>query len=144
MFLDALVPRHDGDTIWSQLGRPAPEPTTVGGEWLIAPASRDFDDPDEAAFIDQRRTPQPVRCFTEPVRMSRPLEEHPFTRTYIRATADAADAPGAAAFDAAATDARTSPAWRYEEINTNHMVASNQPAELVAMLLELSAPSSPQ
>ena len=69
--------------------------------------------------------------------MPRPLEDYPFTRTYIRATADAADAPGAAAFDAAAEHARTSPAWRYHGIATNHMIAQNRPDELVAVLLDL-------
>ncbi len=53
--------------------------------------------------MNPRRTPQPVRCFTEPVRMSRPLEDHHSTRTCIRATANTPDAPGAAVFDATAT-----------------------------------------
>jgi len=139
VFLDAFVPRADGDTVWSAVGRQSTGPLDVGADWLVAPAPRDFDDPDEAAFMNPRRTPQPVRCFTEPVRMSRPLEDHAFTRTYIRATADSPDAPGAAVFDAAATGARTSPAWRYREISTNHMIASNRPAELTALLLELTA-----
>ncbi len=31
-----------------------------------------------------------------------------------------------------------SPAWRYREIGTNHMIASNRPEELVRLLLELA------
>ena len=58
------------------------------------PAPREFDDPAEAAFTDARRTPHPRGCFTEPVRLAQPLEAFPFERTYIRATADAPDAPG--------------------------------------------------
>ena len=69
--------------------------------------------------------------------MPRPLEDYPFTRTYIRATADFADVPGAAAFDAAAEHARKSPPWRYHGIATNHMIAQNRPDELVAILLAL-------
>jgi pimeloyl-ACP methyl ester carboxylesterase len=141
VFLDAFVPRADGDTVWSALGRPTSGPLDVGADWLVAPAPRAFDDPDEAAFMNPRRTPQPIRCFTDPVRMSRPLEDHDFTRTYIRATGDSPDAPGAAVFDAAATVARASPAWQYREIRTNHMIASNRPAELAALLLELTASS---
>jgi pimeloyl-ACP methyl ester carboxylesterase len=34
-----------------------------------------------------------------------------------------------------------SPAWRYREIATNHMVASNRPTELAGLLLELVAPA---
>ena len=31
-----------------------------------------------------------------------------------------------------------SPAWRYREISTNHMIPSNRPAELARLLLELT------
>jgi hypothetical protein len=31
-----------------------------------------------------------------------------------------------------------SPAWRYREIATNHMIASNRPGELAGLLLELA------
>ena len=88
-----------------------------------------------------RRTPHPRGCFVEPVRLAQPLEAFAFTRTYIRATADDADAPGPAVFERAAAHARSSPAWRYREIATNHMVASNRPAELAALLLELVGPA---
>ena len=85
-----------------------------------------------------RRSEHPRQCFTEPVRLLAPLEDFPFSRTYIRATADEPDAPGSAAFDAAARRATSSEAWRYREIATNHMVANNRPAELTTMLLELA------
>ena len=39
---------------------------------------------------------------------------------------------------AAADRAKASPAWRYREVATSHMVASNQPAELARLLLELA------
>ena len=71
--------------------------------------------------------------------LSRPLEAFPFTRTYVKATADEPDAPGSGVFWAAADRARQSPAWRYREIATNHMIPSNRPDELVALLLELDA-----
>jgi hypothetical protein len=47
----------------------------------------------------------------------------------------------------AATGQRTkaSAAWRYDEIATSHMVAMNQPDELVKILIELarSTPTQP-
>jgi pimeloyl-ACP methyl ester carboxylesterase len=46
--------------------------------------------------------------------------------------------PSAAWRLAAADRAKASPAWRYREIATRHMVASNQPAELARLLLELT------
>jgi pimeloyl-ACP methyl ester carboxylesterase len=135
VYLDAFLP-DDGDSLVTLSGR-EPAAMTIGDAWLVPPAPRDFDDADEAAFATPRRTPHPARCFTEPVRLRRPLEEHPFTRTYIRATADPPGAPGADVFDAAAARARTSPAWEYHEIATNHMIPNNRPRELAEILLRL-------
>ncbi len=137
VYLDAFVP-GDGDSLFGLLGlddRPAP---AVGSDWQVMAAPRVFDDPDEADFMNPRRTPQPVRCFTERVTLSRPLEEFAFGRTYIRATGDAPDAPGTAAFAAAAAHARRSPRWSVHEIDTNHMVPSNRPDELAAILDQLA------
>lgn len=136
VYLDAFVPR-DGDSVLSMTGQAFGRPLAVEEPWLVTPAPRTFDDPAEAEFMSARRTPHPQACFAEAVALARPLEDHPFVRTYIRATADEPTAPSSAAFDAAAEHARRSPAWRYREIATNHMVASNRPAELAAMLLEL-------
>src|SRR5437660_1695965 len=65
-----------------------------------------------------------------------PLEDYPFTRTYIKATGEPRPANGGP-FWAAADRAVASPAWRYREIATNHMIASNRPGDLVRLLLEL-------
>jgi pimeloyl-ACP methyl ester carboxylesterase len=137
VYLDAFVP-SDGDSVFSMLGRPAFDPLGLGEEWLVPPAPRSFDDPAEAAFMEPRRISHPIACFVEPVRLARPLEDFLFARTYIRATADAPDAPGAAVFDAAAARARSSDAWSYHEVATNHMVASNRPDELAAILLAMA------
>jgi pimeloyl-ACP methyl ester carboxylesterase len=138
VYLDAFVP-GDGDSVFSLTGRGAAAAMAgPGEEWLVPPTPRDFDDPAEAAFAGPRRVAQPIGCFTEPVRLAQPLEAYPFERTYIRATADAPDAPGTAVFEAAAARARGSAAWHYHEIATNHMVASNRPAELTELLLALA------
>ena len=71
-------------------------------------------------------------CFTEPVRLPVRLEEYPFSRTYIKATAEAEPK----VFWDAAERARTSPAWRYREIATDHMIPINRPEELTGLLLE--------
>lgn len=97
-------------------------------------APRAYDNPADAAFADPRRTPHPVGCFTEPAIVPRPLEEYSFGRTYIKATVDADQN----AFWAAAKRARSSPAWNYREIATDHLVPLNRPHELAEMLLELS------
>jgi pimeloyl-ACP methyl ester carboxylesterase len=140
VYVDAFVP-HDGDTVIGLVGGPPPPPVALGQDWLVPPAPRTYDDPAEAAFADPRRNAHPAACFTEPVHLRRPLEAYPFSRTYVKATADAPDAPAAAVFWAAAERARSSPAWRYREVATNHMIPNNRPAELTAILLELVAPS---
>ena len=136
VYLDSFVP-DDGDTVdgtGSGAGRGG---IGLGHDWLVAPQPREFDDPAEAAWANARRTPQPVGCFTEPVRLPRPVEDYPFTRTYIKATGDPRPESGGP-FWTAADRAKASPAWHYREIATSHMVASNRPEELVRLLLELT------
>jgi pimeloyl-ACP methyl ester carboxylesterase len=133
VYLDAFVPR-DGDSLQSLTGL-EPGPPALGDAWLVPPVPRTYDDPDEAAFMTARRVPHPAGCFSEPVRLARPLEEYPFERTYIRAAAYAPDAPAAQFFAAAAAHARSSDAWHYCEIGSNHMLPSNRPGELTEILL---------
>ena len=137
VYLDAFVP-DDGDTVAGLAGRPADPVIRLGAQWLVPPPAREYDDPAEARFADVRRTPHPAGCFTEPARLPRPLEDFTFSRTYIKATADSPDAPGAGAFGAAAERSRSSPAWSYREIATSHMVPVNRPQELAELLLELA------
>ena len=94
----------------------------------------------EAAWYTARRSPHPVGCFTEPVRLARPLEEYSFTRTYIKATAERRPVEGGrpSPFWAAADHAKTSQDWRYRGIDTDHMILVNKPADLIALLLELT------
>jgi pimeloyl-ACP methyl ester carboxylesterase len=134
VYLDAFVPR-DGDSLQSLIAPSESAPVALGEEWLVPPIPRSYDDPDEGAFMSARRVGHPLACFTEPVSLARPLEAYPFRRTYIRATADAPDAPSAHVFAAAAEHARSSPDWECLEVATNHVVPSNRPTELSELLL---------
>lgn len=139
VYLDAFLP-GDGDTLNGLASGTAAtrEPVRLAAEWLVPPVPRTFDDPAEAAWAGARRTPHPAGCFSEPVRLVRPLEDYPFTRTYIKATGEPRPEP-AGPFWAAADRVRQSPAWRYREIATNHMIPSNKPEELARLLLELAS-----
>jgi pimeloyl-ACP methyl ester carboxylesterase len=141
VYLDAFVPR-DGESVEGAVsngfGRRLPE---LGASWLVAPLMREFDDPEVGAWVTRRRTPQPVGTFTEPVRLARPVEDYPCTRTYVKATADARTNPPGP-FWLAADRVRNSPAWRYREIDTNHMVPVNRPDELARLLLDLISTGS--
>jgi len=139
VYLDAFKP-VDGESLddlaHAGYGKGAIGP---GGEWLVPPLARAIHDIRESAWYTARRSPQPVGCFTEPVRLPKPLEDYPFTRTYIKATEEprAASEGRPSPFWRAADYAKTNPAWRYREIDTDHMIVVNRPADLVALLREL-------
>ena len=136
VYLDAFVPSN-GESVTSIItGGPVRTPVTLGGEWLVSSAPRQFDDPIEGQWVTARRTPHPAACFSESVYLAQPLEEYPFTRTYIKATVEVDGEPAGEVFWTAARLARSSASWRYFEIATNHMIASNKPQELANLLLE--------
>jgi pimeloyl-ACP methyl ester carboxylesterase len=135
VYLDAFVP-SSGETVLAHIGRAGRAPAQLGEAWLMPPPERQFDDQEEGKWVSARRSPHPVGCFTEPVYLSKPLEEFAFDRTYIKATLNPKTDAGAAAFWRAADRAKSSEAWRYAEIETTHMVASNRPNELATILLQ--------
>jgi pimeloyl-ACP methyl ester carboxylesterase len=140
VYLDAFVPA-DGQSL-DDLSGAGYRPGAVGpgATWLVEPLQRPMEDAAAADWSAARRSPHPVGCFTEPVRLERPLEEYPFTRTYVKATREPRPAGGgrASAFWTAADHAKTSQDWRYREVDSDHVIAMNRPADLVALLLELT------
>ena len=140
VYLDAFLP-GDGDSLDDlagagySIGAIGP-----GAEWLVPPLARALHNPVEAAWFSKRRSPHPVGCFIEPVRLRKALEDYPFTRTYVKATEEPQPQPGVrpSPFWRAAERAKSDPAWRYREIDTDHMIPINRPADLVQLLLELT------
>ena len=138
VYLDAFVPEN-GQSVRALLESGEPRPSmALGEEWLIPPIPRELDDPAETAWSNARRTHQPAATFTEPVRLDRPLETWEFSRTFIKASADASETP-TSAFWRAARAAEASPAWAYHEVTTSHMVPITQPERLATILLDLVA-----
>jgi pimeloyl-ACP methyl ester carboxylesterase len=137
VYLDAFVPDH-GRSVADMTGLDPTGPPGIDVDWSIPPRPRTFDDPSEAAFAEPRRTPQPVRTFTEPVRLARPLEELGIGLTFVKATQDARVSDHPDPFWVAADRARDHPSWRYHEIDSNHMVPQNRPAELAEILFTLA------
>lgn len=135
VYLDAFVPA-DGQSAFDLAGSTAP--TGITDDWAIDGVARDFDDPAEAEFHLPRRSRQPIRTLTQPVRLSRPQEQFDCGLTYIKATGDPGDGVGSDAFSATASRVRADPRWRYHEIDSNHMIPQNRPDELVRILLELA------
>jgi pimeloyl-ACP methyl ester carboxylesterase len=137
VFLDAFVPKN-GESLTSHVRGGERERIELGKDWLVTGPVREFDSPAEAEWIGARRTAHPRGCFTEPVYLARPLESFSFTRTYIKATRSPDADPGNDAFWRAARHAKSSPAWRYFEIDTNHMLASNRPEETAKLLAQIA------
>lgn len=136
VYLDAFVPA-DGQAVTDIAGSEASRLPGLGHDSTIPPRERTFDDPAEAEFAAPRRTSQPARTFTEPVRLSRPLESFEFGRTYVKASQDERSTSGPDPFWDAADRYRDDSAWRYREIDSNHMIPQNKPAEVTEILLSM-------
>lgn len=137
VFLDAFVPRS-GESVFGHLRGESRPKIELGEEWQMTGPARTYDDPAEAEWMALRRTAHPRACFTEPVFLSKPLEDFGFSRTYIKATQAAVGDVGNDAFLRAAKHAASSSAWRYFEVASNHMLASNKPHETTQLLLEVA------
>ncbi len=142
VYLDAFVP-HDGQSAL-ELFDPASSAgsATTGStgaptnEWLVPALPRELDTPELTAWSNARRVGQPVGTLTEAVRLSQPLEEWSFARTFIKATADPDEAENSA-FHQAGQRALDSPHWSYYEIAASHMIPFSHPRELATILLTL-------
>ena len=140
VYLDAFVPA-DGQSAFELLGyaEPGAPPATrqIGESWQLPPLERTYDDPAVAAFAEPRRVAQPIRTVTDRVTLPQPLEQYPFSRTYVKCLGDPRNA-GRDVFYEAADRYRNNPAWRYLEHSSNHMLPFNDPAWVAAELLALS------
>ena len=112
VYLDAFVPA-DGEALvdlTGAAGQRGQRPTiTLGDAWLVPPRDRDFDDPSEAAFAKQRRTPQPARTFTEHVHLPMVLESTRSDEPTSRRSVTPAARPAATRFGTQQTDTATTP-----------------------------------
>lgn len=136
VYLDALVPA-DGQSATDVVGPPGQAMIDAADDWAIPPIPRELDTPEATAWSDARRANQPVGTLTEPVSLSKPLEDWDLTRTFIKASADPAEADDSA-FWKTARHAEASPAWSYHGVATNHMVPMNRPHELATILLDIA------
>lgn len=84
-----------------------------------------------------RLTPHPSKCFSERVRLLQPIEDYAFGRTYVKALDDPRTTGAANPFWDVADRVRDHSSWNYHEVDTNHMIPQNRPAELVGLLLDV-------
>jgi len=133
VYLDAFVP-GDGQSLADLVG--GTPPGDPDRPWLVPPRPRELATPAETAWANERRSLQPLATFTEPVSLAFPLEDRPFSLTYVKATADPGEGPDSG-FHRAAARARDSDRWTLHEIETNHMIPLMEPEALAAILLDL-------
>jgi pimeloyl-ACP methyl ester carboxylesterase len=128
VYLDAFLPA-DGQSQYALRGpnsAPVPEhvvpPITAA---VFRVNSRD------AAWVDSKMTPHPVKCFTEPLRVTGAYAAIP-QKLYIRAV----DFPSPT-FDSVLARCRADSQWKTFDIKSGHDVMIDRPAELVAILEHL-------
>ena len=136
LYVDAFQPR-DGESCWD-LGGGGPRDT---GDWRIPPPGS-ADAVIHEGGINVRRSAMPIKTLSEKVALSKPLEQQPFTRTYIKAVADArAEPPRRSHFWEVADRVSQNPAWRYIEMDAHHGIPWENPRELADILLALPVPA---
>jgi pimeloyl-ACP methyl ester carboxylesterase len=129
VYVDAFLP-SDGQSCWDLGGaRPAE------GEWRVPPHELP---PDQIAAMPGPRPDQPAATLAEPVRLTVPLEQRDFSRTYIKATADPRrEPPRRSPFYDAADRVSKDPRWRYVELDAGHAIPWTHPRALADILLAL-------
>ena len=138
VYLDAFLPRP-GQSLHDLV---APEAVAAqreaaereGDGWRVPPFVSIFGltDPADLEWASPKFTPHPLATLTDKLNYTAPLEDRPFSRTYILATA-----PARPHFAAAYNSIEHHPAWRVENIATGHDIMLTRPEELTQILLRL-------
>ncbi len=141
IYLDAFVP-DDGQA----LADIVPQVLGMREGWLIPPLPRTALGRIEAGGLPaddiwrlvNRRGPQPLKTFTEPVRLTNP-DAPGLARSYIYC----ADKEREDAFTHFARRFAADPHWRTYEIMTDHYPMLTTPHELTDLLIAVASGSSP-
>jgi pimeloyl-ACP methyl ester carboxylesterase len=138
VYLDAAVPA-DGQALADQFGperrREVIERAEREGDgWRLPPGPVPADQPAEITeWARPRRAPQPLKTFTQPLRLSR--GETSLPRAFVNcALGQAPDSPQARRAAGLKSDAR----WRYYELQTGHNLHYSAPEDTVRILHDLA------
>jgi pimeloyl-ACP methyl ester carboxylesterase len=126
VYLDAFVPR-DGQAVLDLVRSEMREKILALPGWQVPPPGpQGIADPQELAWLESRRNPQPAGTFKERISLK---GNYRGKRTYIFCSgySPTTFAPFAAAVKA-------DPAWRYAELPTHHYPHLSMPRELAAIL----------
>ena len=130
VYIDAFLP-SDGQSL-RDLGGATDAPIVDG--WRIGRLPRMLPAPPGGTEF------QPIGTFEEKVRLTSPLEERGFSRTYVKAGGTPGDqGERNGAFWRAAQRVRDDPRWRYFELPAGHRLQRELPESVAGILLDLVA-----
>jgi ribulose-5-phosphate 4-epimerase/fuculose-1-phosphate aldolase/pimeloyl-ACP methyl ester carboxylesterase len=127
VYLDAFLPA-DGQSLRDLGGGGSRAAST---DWRVPPLPRN--EPLDA-WNEARRVHHPRATLEDKIKLSMPLENRPFSLTYIVATGRPDPAP---IFDTTAEHLRANPRWTVREISGGHGMIRTNPDGLVRLFLEL-------
>lgn len=128
VYLDAFVPQ-DGQALLDLLPERVREHFPREGAQVppLPPAAQGLKDEREIAWLEGRRDPHPMKCFTEKLRIE---GRYRGPRVFVSCTGYSPTS-----FTRFAERARNDPAWRYHELATHHYPHVSMPAETAGVLL---------
>jgi len=135
IYLDAFVP-DDGQSHLdlNQSARQRMQELAKAGGWQVPPNPIPPDTSEaDAAWLTERRVPQPIKCFEMPLKLRG--GELTLPRSYIYATR----ATPADTFRRFAERAKREPGWRYYELDASHSPNVTAPEALMALLEKIVA-----
>ena len=127
VYLDAFLP-DDGQSLYDLSGGGSGRDAT---DWRVPPLQRS--EPSNE-WEDARRVYHPRATLEEKVKVSVPLEQRPFSLTYIVATGRPDPGP---IFDRTAERLRGNPRWTVREIDGGHGMIRTNPNGLAQLFQEL-------
>jgi pimeloyl-ACP methyl ester carboxylesterase len=133
VFLDAFQPA-DGQSLIDITGGGGQRPEREF-DWSVPPMRRTLDQADPLTqWSTERRNPQSRATFEERLRLAKPIEERPFSLTYIVATERPDPSPY---FGQTAERLRANPRWTVRSVQGDHNMQLWNPTGLADLLLEL-------
>jgi pimeloyl-ACP methyl ester carboxylesterase len=139
VYLDAFAP-EDGQALFDVL-RPERRDLYLqqarerGEGWRVPappPEALGVTDGARASRLAAKLTPQPIRTFQQPVRLTNPAAVS-LPRTYVHCTSG----PLVPSFAPFAVRTRSAPGWRYYELATGHDAMLTAPETLAGVLIEV-------
>jgi len=131
VFLDALLPR-DGESCMDLEGSEQLRAMAVEDGWLVLL-------PETPGVPSPPSRGHPLGTLEEKLHFSMPLEQQPFSRTYVKAGQPPQPPPDEPQgnFWNAANRVKPDPAWRYFELPGGHAMHREQPETVAGLLLDL-------